>query len=334
MKNKALIGTLAALALLVVGVLFVSQRQETSSSSENQVVKIGILQFVTHDALDEIERGIEDGLAEAGYEGSNVELTVLNAEADQSKIQTMSKKLVDDGNDVVIGIATPAAQGLASATSDIPVIMGAISDPVGAKLVKNLDKPEGNVTGLSNHVPHAQTVELIQTITPDAKTIGVLYASSEDNSVSQVKEFTQYAEEAGLTVVEYAVPSTNEITTTMSVMTDKVDAIFVPQDNTIASAFPTVVTAANAAKIPVYSSVDTMVKQGSIASVAQSQYDLGLETAKIAVKILAGKKVSEVPVKVVDTGVPTVNLKAAKELGITIPDSLLEEADIAVEADE
>ena len=334
MKNKALIGTLAALALLVVGVLFVSQRQETSSSSEDKVVKIGILQFVTHDALDEIERGIEDGLADAGYEGSNVELTVLNAEADQSKIQTMSKKLVDDGNDVVIGIATPAAQGLSSATSDIPVIMGAISDPVGAKLVKNLDKPEGNVTGLSNHVPHAQTVELIQTITPDAKTIGVLYASSEDNSVSQVKEFTQYAEEAGLTVVEYAVPSTNEITTTMSVMTGKVDAIFVPQDNTIASAFPTVVTAANAAKIPVYSSVDTMVKQGSIASVAQSQYDLGLETAKIAVKILAGKKVSEVPVKVVDTGVPTVNLKAAKELGITIPDSLLEEADIAVEADE
>ena len=334
MKNKALIGTLAALALLVVGVLFVSQRQETSSSSEDKVVKIGILQFVTHDALDEIERGIEDGLADAGYEGSNVELTVLNAEADQSKIQTMSKKLVDDGNDVVIGIATPAAQGLASATSDIPVIMGAVSDPVGAKLVKNLEEPEGNVTGVSNHVPHAQTVELIQTITPDAKTIGVLYASSEDNSVSQVKEFTQYAEEAGLTVVEYAVPSTNEITTTMSVMTGKVDAIFVPQDNTIASAFPTVVTAANAAKIPVYSSVDTMVKQGSIASVAQSQYDLGLETAKIAVKILAGKKISEVPVKVVDTGVPTVNLKAAKELGITIPDSLLEEADIAVEADE
>ena len=333
MKNKALIGTLAVLALLVVGVLFVSQKQD-SSTSEDKVVKIGILQFVTHDALDEIERGIEDGLADAGYEGSNVELTVLNAEADQSKIQTMSKKLVDDGNDVVIGIATPAAQGLSSATSDIPVIMGAISDPVGAKLVKNLDKPEGNVTGLSNHVPHAQTVELIQTITPVAKTIGVLYASSEDNSVSQVKEFTQYAEEAGLTVVEYAVPSTNEITTTMSVMTGKVDAIFVPQDNTIASAFPTVVTAANAAKIPVYSSVDTMVKQGSIASVAQSQYDLGLETAKITVKILAGKKVSEVPVKVVDTGVPTVNLKAAKELGITIPDSLLEEADIAVEADE
>lgn len=334
MKNKTLIGTLIALVVLVLAALFFSSRKESIAQNEKEVVKIGILQFVTHDALDEIERGIEDGLADAGYEGSNVKLTLLNAEADQSKIQTMSKKLVNDGNDIVIGIATPAAQGLASATSDIPVIMGAISDPVGAKLVKNLDQPEGNVTGLSNHVPLAQTVELIEMVTPDAKTIGVLYASSEDNSVSQVKEFTQYAEKSGLKVVEYAVPSTNEITTTMSVMTGKVDAIFVPQDNTIASAFPTVVTAANAAKIPIYSSVDTMVKQGSIASVAQSQYDLGLETAKIAVKILAGKKVSEVPVKVVDTGTPTLNLKAAKELGITIPDSLLEEADIAVKVDE
>ncbi|RRD32554.1 ABC transporter substrate-binding protein [Streptococcus minor] len=334
MKNKPLIGTLIALVVLVLAALFFSSRKESIAQNEKEVVKIGILQFVTHDALDEIERGIEDGLADAGYEGSNVKLTLLNAEADQSKIQTMSKKLVNDGNDIVIGIATPAAQGLASATSDIPVIMGAISDPVGAKLVKNLDQPEGNVTGLSNHVPLAQTVELIEMVTPDAKTIGVLYASSEDNSVSQVKEFTQYAEKSGLKVVEYAVPSTNEITTTMSVMTGKVDAIFVPQDNTIASAFPTVVTAANAAKIPIYSSVDTMVKQGSIASVAQSQYDLGLETAKIAVKILAGKKVSEVPVKVVDTGTPTLNLKAAKELGITIPDSLLEEADIAVKVDE
>lgn len=334
MKNKTLIGTLIALVVLVLAALFLSSRKESIAQNEKEVVKIGILQFVTHDALDEIERGIEDGLADAGYEGSNVKLTLLNAEADQSKIQTMSKKLVNDGNDIVIGIATPAAQGLASATSDIPVIMGAISDPVGAKLVKNLDQPEGNVTGLSNHVPLAQTVELIEMVTPDAKTIGVLYASSEDNSVSQVKEFTQYAEKSGLKVVEYAVPSTNEITTTMSVMTGKVDAIFVPQDNTIASAFPTVVTAANAAKIPIYSSVDTMVKQGSIASVAQSQYDLGLETAKIAVKILAGKKVSEVPVKVVDTGTPTLNLKAAKELGITIPDSLLEEADIAVKVDE
>ncbi len=333
MKNKSLIGTLIVLAVLVVGALAIDYIPSKKTSNEDKVVKIGILQFVTHDALDQIEKGIEDGLAEAGYDGETVELTVLNAEGDQSKIQTMSKKLVNDGNDIVIGIATPAAQGLASATTDIPVVMGAISDPIGAKLVKDMDHPEGNVTGLSNKVPLKQTVDLITEITPNAKTIGVLYASNEDNSVSQVKEFTEYAEESGLTVVEYAVPSTNEIKTTMNVMAGKVDAIFVPQDNTIASAFTTVINEASAAKIPVYSSVDTMVKEGSIASVAQSQYGLGTETAKVAVKLLAGKKVADVPVTVVDTGVPTVNLKVAKELGITIPTSVLEEADIAVEAD-
>lgn len=333
MKNKSLIGTLIVLVVLVVGALAIDFIPSQKTSNEDKVVKIGILQFVTHDALDQIAKGIEDGLAEAGYDGETVELTVLNAEGDQSKIQTMSKKLVNDENDIVIGIATPAAQGLASATTEIPVVMGAISDPIGAKLVKDMKKPEGNVTGLSNQVPLEQTVELITQITPNAKTIGVLYASNEDNSVSQVKEFTKYAEQSGLTVVEYAVPSTNEIKTTMNVMAGKVDAVFVPQDNTIASAFTTVANEASAAKIPVYSSVDTMVKEGSIASVAQNQYDLGLETAKVAVKLLAGKKVGDVPVTVVDTGVPTVNLKVAKELGIQIPESVLKEADIAVEAD-
>ena len=236
MKNKRLIWTLIFLAILTLGSigtdLFKKEHQDA-----NKVVKVGILQFVTHDALDQIEKGIEDGLKEAGYKGDKVKITLLNAEGDQSKIQTMSKQLVNDKNDVVIGIATPAAQGLAAATKDIPVIMGAISDPVGAKLVKDLKHPEGNVTGTSNQVPIKQTVELVKSLTPNAKTIGILYASSEDNSKSQVESFKKYAEQDGLNVVEYAVPSTNEINTTMSVMTGKVDAIWTPQDNTIASSF-------------------------------------------------------------------------------------------------
>lgn len=249
MKNKRLIWTLVFLAILTLGSigtdLFKKEQQST-----HKVAKVGILQFVTHDALDQIEKGIEDGLKEAGYKGDKVQITLLNAEGDQSKIQTMSKQLVNDKNDVVIGIATPAAQGLAAATKDIPVIMGAISDPVGAKLVKDLKHPEGNVTGTSNQVPIKQTVELVKSLTPNAKTIGILYASSEDNSKSQVESFKKYAEQDGLNVVEYAVPSTNEINTTMSVMTGKVDAIWTPQDNTIASSFSTVISLANQAKIP------------------------------------------------------------------------------------
>ena len=289
MKNKRLIWTLVFLAILTLGSigtdLFKKEHQDA-----NKVVKVGILQFVTHDALDQIEKGIEDGLKEAGYKGDKVKITLLNAEGDQSKIQTMSKQLVNDKNDVVIGIATPAAQGLAAATKDIPVIMGAISDPVGAKLVKNLKHPEGNVTGTSNQVPIKQTVELVKSLTPNAKTIGILYASSEDNSKSQVESFKKYAEKDGLNVVEYAVPSTNEINTTMSVMTGKVDAIWTPQDNTIASAFSTVISSANQAKIPVYTTVDTMVKEGGLASVAQSQYELGKPQLVVLLRFLKVRK--------------------------------------------
>ena len=332
MKNKRLIWTLVFLAILTLGSigtdLFKKEHQDA-----NKVVKVGILQFVTHDALDQIEKGIEDGLKEAGYKGDKVKITLLNSEGDQSKIQTMSKQLVNDKNDVVIGIATPAAQGLAAATKDIPVIMGAISDPVGAKLVKDLKHPEGNVTGTSNQVPIKQTVELVKSLTPNAKTIGILYASSEDNSKSQVESFKKFAEKDGLNVVEYAVPSTNEINTTMSVMTGKVDAIWTPQDNTIASAFSTVISSANQAKIPVYTTVDTMVKEGGLASVAQSQYKLGKATARSAVKVLKGKKVKDIPVDVIDDGTPTLNLKVAQDLNITIPDDVLKQSDIAVKAD-
>lgn len=332
MKNKRLIWTLVFLAILTLGSigtdLFKKEHQDA-----NKVVKVGILQFVTHDALNQIEKGIEDGLKEAGYKGDKVKITLLNAEGDQSKIQTMSKQLVNDKNDVVIGIATPAAQGLAAATKDIPVIMGAISDPVGAKLVKDLKHPEGNVTGTSNQVPIKQTVELVKSLTPNAKTIGILYASSEDNSKSQVESFKKFAEKDGLNVVEYAVPSTNEINTTMSVMTGKVDAIWTPQDNTIASAFSTVISSANQAKIPVYTTVDTMVKEGGLASVAQSQYKLGKATARSAVKVLKGKKVKDIPVDVIDDGTPTLNLKVAQDLNITIPDDVLKQSDIAVKAD-
>ena len=332
MKNKRLIWTLVFLAILTLGSIGTDLFKKEHQNA-NRVVKVGILQFVTHEALDQIEKGVEDGLKEAGYKGDKVQITLLNAEGDQSKIQTMSKQLVNDKNDVVIGIATPAAQGLAAATKDIPVIMGAISDPVGAKLVKNLKHPEGNVTGTSNQVPIKQTVELVKSLTPNAKTIGILYASSEDNSKSQVESFKKYAEKDGLNVVEYAVPSTNEINTTMSVMTGKVDAIWTPQDNTIASAFSTVVSQANQAKIPVYTTVDTMVKEGGLASVAQSQYELGKATARSAVNVLKGKKVKDVPVDVIDDGTPTLNLKVAQDLNITIPENVLKQSDIAVKAD-
>lgn len=328
MKNKSLIATLIMITSLVFLSLFFEKDNKQLALKQKPVVKIGILQLVTHEALDQIEKGIEDELQKNPSSHQKLQITLMNAEGDQSKIQTMSHQLVDKGNDIVIGIATPAAQGLATSSKKVPVVMSAISDPIGAKLVKNLDKPEGNVTGLSNKVPLKQTVQLIKSLTPQVRKIGVLYASNEDNSLSQVKDFTAFAKEKGFEVIPFAVPSTNEVPTTMSVLTQKVDALFIPQDNTIASAFASVVSASNAANLPVYSSVDTMVRDGSLASVNQNQYQLGVETAKQVKKLLAGKAVSQVPVKVVDNGKPVINKAVADKLGVTIPEALQKESDI------
>ena len=334
MKNKRLLAVLAVLVVLVGGSLIYSSLHKgggAKSTTDKKTVKVGVLQYVSHPSLDLIYKGIKDGLAEEGYKADDIKIDFMNAEGDQSKVATMSKQLVSNDNDVLIGIATPSAQGLASATKNKPVVMGAITDPVGANLVKNLEKPGGNITGVSDRNPAKQQLELIKKLTPNVKTIGALYSSSEDNSKSQVEEFKKLAEEAGYKVEEYSVPSTNEIASTMNVMTGKVDAIWIPIDNTIASAFATVVSSNKDAKKPIYPSATAMVEEGGLASVVVDQHDLGVATGKMAAKILKGAKPEETPVEIFNKGKSVINKKNAKELGITVPEDALKEAGQVIE---
>ncbi|HEL2048916.1 TPA: ABC transporter substrate-binding protein [Streptococcus suis] len=332
LKNKNLLATIVALTVMVVAALFMTQKEQSNSSTSTEKVKIGVLQFVTHDSLDEIYKGIKAGLEEGGYSTTdNLDIDFMNAEADQSQVQTMSKKLVDNGNELLIGIATPAAQGLANATTELPIIMGAVTDPVGANLVKDLKNPGGNITGVSDQTPVADAVSLIKEITPEAKTIGVLYSSNEDNSKIQVAEFKAAAEEAGYTVLEYAVASSNEIAATVEVASSKADVLFTPVDNTVASAFSTVVSVANKTKTPIFTSVEDMVEGGGIASVTLSQYDLGVATGKMAAKILDGANPADTPVQIFNEGTVVVNQKVAKELGITLSDDVISKASKVIE---
>ncbi|ADV70517.1 TPA: tryptophan ABC transporter substrate-binding protein [Streptococcus suis] len=332
LKNKNLLATIVALTVMVVAALFMTQKEQNNSSTSTEKVKIGVLQFVTHDSLDEIYKGIKAGLEEGGYTTTdNLEIDFMNAEGDQSQVQTMSKKLVDNGNELLIGIATPAAQGLANATTELPIIMGAVTDPVGANLVTDLKNPGGNITGVSDQTPVADAVSLIKEITPDAKTIGVLYSSNEDNSKIQVAEFKAAAEEAGYTVLEYAVASSNEIAATVEVASSKADVLFTPVDNTVASAFSTVVSVANKTKTPIFTSVEDMVEGGGIASVTLSQYDLGVATGKMAAKILDGANPADTPVQIFNEGTVVVNQKVAKELGITLSDDVISKASKVIE---
>ncbi len=332
LKNKNLLATIVALTVMVVAALFMTQKEQRNLSTSTEKVKIGVLQFVTHDSLDEIYKGIKAGLEEGGYTTTdNLEIDFMNAEGDQSQVQTMSKKLVDNGNELLIGIATPAAQGLANATTELPIIMGAVTDPVGANLVTDLKNPGGNITGVSDQTPVADAVSLIKEITPDAKTIGVLYSSNEDNSKIQVAEFKAAAEEAGYTVLEYAVASSNEIAATVEVASSKADVLFTPVDNTVASAFSTVVSVANKTKTPIFTSVEDMVEGGGIASVTLSQYDLGVATGKMAAKILDGANPADTPVQIFNEGTVVVNQKVAKELGITLSDDVISKASKVIE---
>lgn len=332
LKNKNLLATIIALTVMVVAALFMTQKEQSSQSASSEKVKIGVLQFVTHDSLDEIYKGIKAGLEEGGYTTTdNLEIDFMNAEGDQSQVQTMSKKLVDNGNELLIGIATPVAQGLANATTELPIIMGAVTDPVGANLVTDLKNPGGNITGVSDQTPVADAVSLIKEITPDAKTIGVLYSSNEDNSKIQVAEFKAAAEEAGYAVLEYAVASSNEIAATVEVASSKADVLFTPVDNTVASAFSTVVSVANKTKTPIFTSVEDMVEGGGIASVTLSQYDLGVATGKMAAKILDGANPADTPVQIFNEGTVVVNQKVAKELGITLSDDVISKASKVIE---
>lgn len=334
MKNKRLITVVVIILVYLAGAFIYGKASgEKESTSTNQTKKttvVGVLQYVSHPALDEIYRGIKDGLKEEGLkEGENLEIKFQNGQADQSKLATMSQQLVQSDPDVLIGIATPAAQSLANTTSSIPVVLGAVTDPVGAGLVGSLEKPGGNVTGVSDQPPVASQIKLASDLLPNAKKVGILYASSEDNSKYQVAQAEEAAKKEGLEAVKYAVPSTNEIAQTVQVMSRQVDFIYVPLDNTIANAMQTVVKEANKANIPVIPSVDTMVEQGGLATIGINQYQLGLQSGKMAAKLASGKEKPETtPVYMFDQGDTVINQSQADHLGITIPQSMKEKAKI------
>lgn len=332
MKNKGLIASVVVIIAVVIG-FFIYQTMntpaKTAKKAEDKVQTVGILQFVSHPALDTITKGVKDALKEAGYkEGKNLKIVFQNGQADQSKLATMSQQLVDKKADVLVGVATPAAQSLANTTKDIPIVLGAVTDPVGAKLVASLDNPGGNVTGVSDQPPVASQIKLGKELLPDAKTVGMLYSSTEVNSKYQVNEASKTAESLGMAVKEYPVASTNEIAQTVQVMSQNVDFIYIPLDNTIANAMQAVVGEANKSKTPIITSVDTMVEQGGLATVGIDQYTLGKKTGQMVVQILKGADPSVTPVYTFKEGVTILNEKQAEFLGIQIPDNLKKEAQI------
>lgn len=314
--------TIAGLGLIVLAGLFTETQHTTRQKSD--VAQVGILQFTSHPALDAINEGIISELADAGYkEGKNLEITQLNAQGDQSNLQTMATKLSAEKNDVNVGIATPAAVPLANTIKDEPVVFAASTNPVGAKLVKTMEAPGGNVTGVSDQAPLPAQLALMKSFVPELKTLGIIYTSSDDAASTEAKRMNDLAKKAGLKTKLYTISSSNDLNQTAQqlVANKQVEAVFVPTDNTIAGAFSTLLNQANEAGVPIFPTVDTMVESGGVAAVSINQTELGRMTGRQIVKILDGEEPKEMPVDFIKEGQVVVNDEQMAKLKMSLPEA-------------
>lgn len=268
-----------------------------AASTAKDVMTIGIVQIVEHPSLDTIRESVIKELENQGFkDGENIKIDYQNAQGDQSNLNSICKKFVGDKVDLIIAIATPSAQAAAAATKDIPIIFSAVTDPLAAKLVADLNKPEANVTGTSDAIPVNKVLELCKELTPDVKKIGFLYTSSEVNSKSAIDEAKALAADFGLEYEEVTITNTSELQQAATSLAAKVDAIYTPTDNNIASAMPILAEVGRQTGTPVYVGADSMVSDGGYATIGVNYADLGVKTAEMAIKVLNGTPVSEIPV--------------------------------------
>lgn len=298
-----------------------------SSGSMEKMITIGITQIVEHPALDSAREGFIKALKDNGYvEGKNVTFIQENAQGDMSTAQTIAKKFVDKNVDLIFSIATPTTQAVKKATSTIPIVFTAVTDPVAAGLVNSLDKPGGNVTGTSDMEPINDQLKLIKDLVPGAKRIGIIYNAGEVNSTVQVKIAKDDAASLGYSIVEATVSNSSEVNQAAQSLVGKVDAIWLPTDNTVASSVAAIIKVANSAKIPVVAAEKGMVEGGSLATLGISYSDLGYQAGLMAIKILKGEKPANIKVETAKNLQLIINQKEADAIGLKIPDSIMKKA--------
>ena len=313
-----LLGGLSALSIVPAGLSACTGGGSGSQGQGGGSRKIGVLQLTEHPALDASNKGFVEALDEAGI---TYNIDQQNAQNDQSACQTIAHKLVNDGNDLILAIATPAAQAVAGATDEIPIVGTAITDFASAGLVQSNDKPGKNVTGSSDLTPVADQFDLLVKLLPQAKTVGVLYCTAESNSDVQVKLADQAAANHGLKLVRYSVSSSNEIQQVVESMVGKVDVVYTPTDNTIAAGMTTVTMIANDNKLPTICGEEGMVDNGGLATYGINYEELGKLAGQMAVKILKGEsKPADMAIEHLDASKCTLktNEETAKKLGIDL----------------
>jgi putative ABC transport system substrate-binding protein len=307
----ALLLTLAFLAFALLG----------CGKADDGKFQIGVVQTVEHTALDAAREGFIAALAENGYvDGENISLDIQNAQGDASNLSTIGDRFVSQKKDLVLAITTDAAQAMAGKTTTIPILATAVTSYTVANLVESDEHPGGNVSGTSDMNPVAAQIDLVQALVPEVKTIGLIYNASEDNSVLQINIAKERINELGLQTQEVTVTSVNDVQQAMQSLVGKCEAVYIPTDNVIASAIATVHSVAGPAKLPVICGESNMTLQGGLATMGINYYDLGYKTGLMALKVIDGAEVADMPIEYADQSDEiTINGQVAEEIGFTIP---------------
>ena len=318
------------LSMLLCGILTMSLLVGCGSSSDSNsddVKNIGVLQLIQHSALDTANEGFVDALKEAGYEdGKNIKIEQQNAQGKIDTAQQIANQFVSSKKDLIFAIATPSAQAAYNATKDIPIVFTAVTDPVADSLVKSLESSGNNLTGTSDMADIEEQLELYTKVLPEMKTLGIIYTTSETNSVNQVKLLNELAPKFGLKVKEIGVANINEINQNLTSAIKDIDALYAPTDNNVAASYELVAQIALSNNVPVLGAEPAVVEVGGLICKGIDYYELGKMAGDKAVQILEGKKPSEIPSETMPELAITVNTDVAEKLGIVISDDILKDA--------
>lgn len=307
---KKLVGVLSILTMFI---LSCGTEETKTNEGATKKIKVGITQIVEHPALNKAKQGFKDALKEAGID---VEYDEKNANGEVATANLIANTLVSSKPDLIYAIATTTTQAVAQATNDIPVVFSAITDPESAGILKE------NVTGVSDRVNIKQQLELMKKLNPNAKKVGVIFNSSEQNSMVQVNDLKTAASELGMEVVATGVTQASEIPQASETLIGEVDMIYTPTDNLVASLINLITEKATAAKKIVFGAEAAHVEGGALITQGVDYYELGKRAGQMAVEILKGKKPSEIKIETVELNDIVVNEKTLNALGIVLPEDI------------
>jgi putative ABC transport system substrate-binding protein len=352
-RNWVIVAVVAVVAVIIIGAFFVdcgdstetttttaapsdestttteaADESTTTTEAAMESITIGVTQIVSHPALDAVVEGFKEQLAEEGWvEGENVTYDLQNAQGDMANASAIAQKFASENLDLVLSIATPTSQAAVNEVKDTPVLFAAVTDPVAAELVADPNAPSANVTGVSDLLPIQPHVDLIQSIVPDVKTIGLLYNSGEANSVALIESEKEAAAAMGIETVEATAASSGEVLAAAQSLVGRVDAISVLTDNTIVSAFESVVKVCNENGIPLIAGDTDSVQRGAVAAYAFNYKEHGRQAGRMALKILSGMPIAQIPVEYAENLELSINTTAATAQGVTLPQDIIDNAD-------